>query len=360
MVRRTREDAVATREQLLDAAERVFRDQGVTRTSLAEVAAEAGVTRGAVYWHFRDKADLFAAMCERATSPMDTLVEQAHGSGSGLAARHAARAVRRLADPSHGRRARSGGVRDHVPPSELAGELSGVAERHDRDCCHARACVETVIARAVAPASCRAIPTPTLAMRALHAYVTGLMHEWTLDPDAYDLRTSAPALVDTFIAGLVRASRAGRRLRRRRRRRAAFPRPGASRVASDPRRRGTRSGFVARHNRGLALERSRAMHTVEDGRRHRRRHDGQRHRAGLRGRGRGRGDGRRVRRRARPGSRDDRRQPRAAGEEGQAHRGRPRRGARARAHARPATTSSAPSTWSSRPPPRIPASSSTS
>ncbi|HET9339431.1 MAG TPA: multidrug transporter AcrB, partial [Casimicrobiaceae bacterium] len=37
MVRRTREAAAATREQLLDAAERVFRDRGVTRTSLAEV-----------------------------------------------------------------------------------------------------------------------------------------------------------------------------------------------------------------------------------------------------------------------------------------------------------------------------------
>ena len=49
MVRRTREAAAATREQLLDAAERVFRDRGVTRTSLAEVAAEAGVTRGALW-----------------------------------------------------------------------------------------------------------------------------------------------------------------------------------------------------------------------------------------------------------------------------------------------------------------------
>ena len=94
MVRRTREAAAATREQLLDAAERVFRDHGVTRTSLAEVAAEAGVTRGAVYWHFRDKADLFAAMCERATLPMDAMLEQARESTRRRrSARHAAHAV---------------------------------------------------------------------------------------------------------------------------------------------------------------------------------------------------------------------------------------------------------------------------
>ena len=77
MVRRTREAAAATREQLLDAAERVFRDRGVTRTSLAEVAAEAGVTRGAVYWHFRDKGELFGAMCSRATLPLQSRLEQA-------------------------------------------------------------------------------------------------------------------------------------------------------------------------------------------------------------------------------------------------------------------------------------------
>ena len=71
MARRTKSEAAITREQLLDAAERVFRERGVTRTSLAEVAAAAGVTRGAVYWHFRDKADLFDAMCERATLPLE-------------------------------------------------------------------------------------------------------------------------------------------------------------------------------------------------------------------------------------------------------------------------------------------------
>ena len=62
MARRTKEEAAITREQLLDAAERVFRERGVAGSSLAEVASAAGVTRGAVYWHFRDKADLFAAM----------------------------------------------------------------------------------------------------------------------------------------------------------------------------------------------------------------------------------------------------------------------------------------------------------
>src|SRR5437899_11544212 len=81
MARKTKMQAAVTREQLLDAAERVFREQGVAHTSLTEVAASAGVTRGAVYWHFRDKADLFAAMCDRATLPLDAALERAARTG---------------------------------------------------------------------------------------------------------------------------------------------------------------------------------------------------------------------------------------------------------------------------------------
>ena len=65
MVRRTREEAIQTRESILDAAEDVFREKGVSRSSLEEVARRAGCTRGAVYWHFANKRDLLLAMCRR-------------------------------------------------------------------------------------------------------------------------------------------------------------------------------------------------------------------------------------------------------------------------------------------------------
>ena len=203
MARKTREDAAATREQLLDAAERVFRDRGVTRTSLAEVAAEAGVTRGAVYWHFRDKADLFTAMCQRATSPLDTLAERASEAetGSPIEALRdlCVDALAHLAgDP------RAQAVFEIMfHRSELAGELACIAERHDRDCRQARARVESVIARAVAVGELPRDTDTALAVEALYAYLTGLMHGWTLDPASFDLRACAPALVDTFVAGLV-------------------------------------------------------------------------------------------------------------------------------------------------------------
>lgn len=58
------ERAAATRRRLLDAARHLFTEKGFAATSTEELVRAAGVTRGALYHHFRDKADLFAAVFE--------------------------------------------------------------------------------------------------------------------------------------------------------------------------------------------------------------------------------------------------------------------------------------------------------
>jgi AcrR family transcriptional regulator len=82
MARRTKEEAEQTRSAILDAAEQVFFMRGVVRTSLQEVAAAAGVTRGAVYWHFRNKIELVQAMAERVILPQEHLLQQLEESDS--------------------------------------------------------------------------------------------------------------------------------------------------------------------------------------------------------------------------------------------------------------------------------------
>lgn len=54
-----------TREELLDAAMKLFCDTGFHGTTLDQVAAAAGYTKGAVYSNFRSKEDLFFALYER-------------------------------------------------------------------------------------------------------------------------------------------------------------------------------------------------------------------------------------------------------------------------------------------------------
>ena len=60
-MRRTKEEAERTRKAILDASLRVFSTKGYARARLEDVAKEAGVTRGAIYWHFSNKADLFSS-----------------------------------------------------------------------------------------------------------------------------------------------------------------------------------------------------------------------------------------------------------------------------------------------------------
>ena len=69
-MRRTKQQSERTRQDILTAARKVFARQGVTRTTFEEIAAAAGVTRGAIYWHFADKTELFFAMREQVAVPM--------------------------------------------------------------------------------------------------------------------------------------------------------------------------------------------------------------------------------------------------------------------------------------------------
>ncbi|MCA9569746.1 MAG: TetR family transcriptional regulator [Myxococcales bacterium] len=73
MARCTAAEAAKTRERLLDAALEVFWEEGVARPSLTRVGERAGMTRGAVYGHFANKTDLFAALCDRYLLPADVL-----------------------------------------------------------------------------------------------------------------------------------------------------------------------------------------------------------------------------------------------------------------------------------------------
>ena len=202
MVRKTREAALATKEALIDAAEQVFRREGVSRTSLAEIAAEAGVTRGAIYWHFRDKAELLDAMCARTVLPLDAAFARAGDAARadplGTLRKLAVDALAQLArDP------RTQAVFEILfHKCEFVGELAqrNAAQHVDRSECLCT--VEHLFDLAIAKGQLPPDTDTRLCTNMMHAYVIGLMHEWVLDPQAYDLLSAAPAMIDTFVAGL--------------------------------------------------------------------------------------------------------------------------------------------------------------
>ncbi len=74
-MRRTKAEAEETRQNILLAAERVFFEKGVANSSLEDVAAAAGVTRGAIYWHFASKTDLFLELYRSVPLPQADMLD---------------------------------------------------------------------------------------------------------------------------------------------------------------------------------------------------------------------------------------------------------------------------------------------
>lgn len=74
-VRSNRDRTDATREALIQAARSRFVAQGYGATSTPMIAADAGVTRGALYHHFEDKRALFLAVVEREAEAVAARIE---------------------------------------------------------------------------------------------------------------------------------------------------------------------------------------------------------------------------------------------------------------------------------------------
>lgn len=75
MVRRTRAEMEETRAKLLATARRVFSEQGYAATSMDDLTAQAGLTRGALYHHFGDKKGLLAAVVAQLDAETDVRLQ---------------------------------------------------------------------------------------------------------------------------------------------------------------------------------------------------------------------------------------------------------------------------------------------
>ena len=202
MARRTKEDAIATRNSLIDAAERVFLEKGVSRTSLSDIAQAAGATRGAIYWHFKDKVDLFAAMMERVTLPLEQGYSEFECSPCPDPVQRLravmALVLRTVASDERTRRV----FEIAIFKVEYVTEHSGLRERHlaasegftrhlARDF-HIAAQLQRI-----------ALPmTPMEAAIGLHALFNGLMQNWILNDGTFDLEGVGRVSTDAYLAGL--------------------------------------------------------------------------------------------------------------------------------------------------------------
>jgi TetR/AcrR family transcriptional regulator, acrAB operon repressor len=202
MARRTKEDAQETRAQLMDAALQLFAKQGVSRTSLQDIAQAAGATRGAIYWHFKNKADLFNALMDSATLPMEQTMQQIGRDGDQDPLMELERAImlpmQSIVDDERVRAT----FEIATMKVEYVEELLAVKQRHVQ--CHAdnirelqRRLTEAAVRRSV-----RLPMSSLIAAQGLHSLMAGLIHTWMLAPTTFDLVEVARATVRTYLAGL--------------------------------------------------------------------------------------------------------------------------------------------------------------
>ncbi len=202
MVRRTKEEAAATRDSILDGAEILFAKHGVSRTTLQHIATAAGVTRGAIYWHFVDKGAVFSAMMERATMPMDAAVKLA--------------GERAPTDPLQSLRDEMMAVLQIVEGDEKARRVFEIAtlkteftDEVDSARAHKRESVarwrgrlQDQFAQAKAEGTLPASVDPRNASMCMWVMLDGLIRNWIFEPGAFELVDLGAELIDTYIAGL--------------------------------------------------------------------------------------------------------------------------------------------------------------
>ena len=200
MARRTKEDADATRQALLDAAEAVFYAKGVGRASLAEIAQAAGATRGAIYWHFKDKVDLFNAMMDRVTLPLeaDACASDVPGDPLERVRGAVARLFATVVGDPHTRRV----FEIAMYRVEYVAELGAVRERHQAALLRFHAQLTKDLALA---ATQQGIALPMSAADAalgLRALFDGLLQAWILGSAPFALEQVGSGAVAAYLRGL--------------------------------------------------------------------------------------------------------------------------------------------------------------
>ena len=203
MARRTKEDAQATREALLDAAEHVFQQHGVSRTSLTEIAKAAGLTRGAIYWHFKDKADLVTAMMDRVTLPLEaelTAVADNPVEGADAVALLRQRCMNALHkivhDPQTCRVAEIATVM-----VEMIDDLGPVRTRCAQSMQDNVARVAIILSKAAHQRGVQLPERASVLARGLDAMIGGLVHSWLI-ARTFDLETVALHALDAYLRGI--------------------------------------------------------------------------------------------------------------------------------------------------------------
>jgi TetR/AcrR family acrAB operon transcriptional repressor len=204
-MRRTKKEAAATREAVLDAALAIFGRMGYAAATLGDVAQAALVTRGAVYWHFGSKADLYSALVtERFGRASAAILAAADGVATPVGKLRAilvAALTRLETDPDYRAIVELTLFKTEGLP-EIATSLDAkkAALRSQREL------AASFIADAKARGEVDPDVDPGVVAITLLGLVNGVAVLWLLDPGAFSLATQAERSVDLALSAITRSA----------------------------------------------------------------------------------------------------------------------------------------------------------
>jgi TetR/AcrR family transcriptional regulator, acrAB operon repressor len=203
MVRKTKEDAAITRQRIIDAAREMFLLKGVSRTSLEQIASHASVTRGAVYWHFQNKAELFHAMREEVYLPLidrmdDTLLGNTDDPSPdplGRIRKHLESTIQILDDDQTTRAT----YEVMMTKCEYVDEFADVLQSILSNCSGLVHKMEQAYTKAQEIGQVGTQLSAAELALDTHLFFSGLLHMWVKDTEGTLFRNRALQLIDTHI-----------------------------------------------------------------------------------------------------------------------------------------------------------------
>lgn len=201
MARPNKQESALTRDKILDAAEFEFLEKGFSRSTLNGIAKRAGVTRGAIYWHFSDKVAIFEAILERVQLPLEAIFEAAErDSEYPLQALHQLcyQCLLQLAQCPQSKRVHT--ILFHR--CERVDELGDFVERENHMRLTMQQRVESLIKHAQQKGQVRSDSSPEVLAWAMKSYIMGIYNLFLRAPDEVNLEQEAENILDVFFQGL--------------------------------------------------------------------------------------------------------------------------------------------------------------
>lgn len=200
-MKRTKEEAAITRATVLKAALSVFSAKGYDAATLDNVAATAKVTRGAIYWHFKSKADLYNTLIDEVSARGNTVVQNAVAEGGTLLDILRRIFVNQCALMEDDRDARA--VMELVLfKTGLNLELKAGRKKQIDEGNALIAGIADAMRMGIAQGVLRDDVGPADMARAFLAFENGAIQQWLASPKSFSLKASAGSFADILIAGL--------------------------------------------------------------------------------------------------------------------------------------------------------------